>query len=157
MHIKRDSLTEAELLWLFNFADSDMGLKSSWCSIVQAAQSSGSPYADPHSSHQLRAVSKRREIEKALFQLSSSHQNCLYSLFGPTHLPHPVVAVMLDLAGPSLCLGAEIIRACERQLLGKATEKDRLKISDIRIRAERLKQDALIAYSQKRNSEKKTP
>ncbi len=155
MTYRADEFLKGELIWIYNYADADCGLKSNWNSMVQASMCPGSAYVDPYDSFILRAVEKRRDIEKVLWQLPKAHQDCLFSLYGPVHIPHSIVSVMGDLAGPSLCTQAlslkNLEKLCDRQLLGKATPKDRLTISEIRIEALDITGKSINSYKRKRN------
>ncbi len=149
---------KAELVWLYNYADSDCGIKSNWNAMVQAACSPGSSYSDPYNSFIMRAVDKRRDIEKALWSLPVQFQNSLCSVYGSNHLPHPITAVLGELGGPAICsqlLPLEPLeKLCNRKLLGKATPKDLLAISEIRMAAEELKNKSFNDYRRKRNEKK---
>lgn len=152
---KQDEYCRQELEWYYNFSDSDCGIKSNWSAMVQAAHCPGGVYVDPYSSFILRAVEKRREIEKSLWTLSSNLQNCLSSVFGSHHMPHPIVQVFGELAGPVICLGfADLEKLCNRKILGKATTKETLTISELRIQAEALKNNSFTEYRRNRNAKK---
>ena len=148
-----DTIYRLELEWFYHRGDSDCGIRSNWMPMVMAALCPGSgSYRDPNDDYRMRAVDKRRTIERALYTLSTLQQEALFSLFGPVHIPHSVVKVLGDLAGPSLCLTSPktLIRACERQLLGKATAKDKLLFSDSRIKASLLRSESFSSYRKER-------
>jgi hypothetical protein len=151
LNYKREELMKMELQWYWHHSSADCGIKSNWSAMVMASMCPGSAYQDPYDDHRMRSVEKRRQIERVLFAIPTTAQNCLYTLFGPTHLPHSVLAVLgADLAGPALCSSAipirDLIRMCDHHLLGRGTPKDKLSISEVRIEAGTIKEHSLTLY-----------
>ena len=139
-----------DLDWYFNDAASELGQSSNWDAMVSAAISPGSRYADPFSDARIRAVDRKRQIERTYFDLSLPHQNVLFANHGAIHLPHALSAVLSDLAPSALCLPNEdqsaLLKACERHLKALSTPADKILFSQVRIDASQLQQDSYQAY-----------
>lgn len=167
-----------ELTWLFLFSEADCGLKSSWSAMVNAAMVGGSaknkqPITDPYNQFTLNAIHFRREITDALKQLTISQQNLLYASFGDHHYdfipflpekPPPIFSVYRiykKLTGAALVSHLTTPDSLISLSLAfhshKASLKEKLLLSEIRIDAEKNYNDAIKSYynaRQRKNNDK---
>lgn len=149
---------KSELIWLFNYADADCGLKSNWSAMVQASMIPGGQWHDPYHPFILKAIDKRREISIAYYALTEKHQHCLYALFGPIPIPFAVEKVYKELAGAIMLVHLtdpkELIRLCQRILQYQTSTQDKLLASQIRMEAVNLRKNALYEYRKARDKRK---
>lgn len=145
-----DALSIMELEWLFNQSEADCGLKSNWNAMVRASLLPSSGWNDPYNPFVLQAIDKRRDILKAYYKLTQAHQNCLYALYGPIPIPFAVEKVFKDLSGAAMLVKIyapkDIIKLCTRILQFKASNQDKVQISQIRMEALSLRKAALYEY-----------
>ncbi len=154
-----DEMSRFELEWLFNQADSDCGLKSNWNAMVRSALLPGGGWSDPYNPFILQAIDKRREIATAYYKLSQGHQNCLYALYGPAPIPFAVEKVFKELAGAALMVKVsappDLIKLCQRVLQFKASNQDKMQISQIRMEALSLRKAALYEFRKAKKEDTK--
>lgn len=141
---------KAELTWYFNYADADCGLRSNWNAMVQASMLPGSHWHDPYDSFTLKAVDKRREIEKVFFQLPSRYQQYLYVYLGPETPPGEIALIFKDQTAGAICAFTagiqELTKLCSRIHQGTASQKDKTTISQLRMEAFTIKKQAFSCY-----------
>jgi hypothetical protein len=83
---------EPLLDWFFQYSDAQIGMRSSWNSlVVQSCYGASYSDPDPYTDNLLDAISEKRILEKAYFALSIEHQNILYAHYGWNISINPVV------------------------------------------------------------------
>lgn len=147
-----ENLTEHDLVWFFNHAQSDMGIKSNWSAMVSASMFGGAhDFHDSTNSFILNSVGHYRELEKVYKAMDRLNQEILYATFADVHISAYVQRIFKKLSGTAYCShlttpeGLE--EACQRISTGKATGADRTLISKIRIDAQRKYQDCITSFT----------
>lgn len=145
-----DEMSKLELEWFFNYSDADCGLKSNWNAMVRAALLPGGGWSDPYNPFILQAIDKRRDIANAYYKLTQEQQNTLYATYGPAPIPFAVEKVFKELAGAAMMAKVsappDLIKLCQRILQFKASNQDKLQISQIRMEAISIRKAALYEY-----------
>jgi hypothetical protein len=78
-------------------------------------------------------------------------------MYGPTRIPKVITDVLgFQLAGPCLCLkvdmsAADLTTLCIRLQLGTASDKDHIKMNELRREARELRHQVLTAYKRVAN------
>ncbi len=153
-----DEMSKLELEWFFNYSEADCGLKSNWNAMVRAALLPGGGWSDPYNPFILQAIDKRRDISTAYYKLTQDQQNCLFAIYGPAPIPFAVEKVFKELAGAAMLAKVsappDLIKLCQRILQFKASNQDKIQISQIRMEALSLRKAALYEYRKAKKANK---
>jgi hypothetical protein len=145
----KERLTKAELSWFFNFSDADCGIKSNFQTMVNLALF-GIPttFNDPYNSFILTSIARKRQIEKYYYSIHIDYRVALRATYDDIRLPVYIVSIFNKLAGIACFISDidKLEKICGNIKLGIATDKEKLLISEIRINAVRLFNDAIDAY-----------
>ena len=148
-----EAVAEHDLVWFYNHAQADMGIKSNWQAMVSASCFGGSTgFHDSTNSFILNSVGHYRELDKIIKTLSKESQEVLFASFGDVPLSAHVLKLLRKHAGAAYCASVlsdpnVLNNLCERIAKGKSTNEDRLLISKIRIEAVKLYQEAITSYN----------
>lgn len=148
---KNYTIVEEELIWLFNFAEADCGIKSNYNSMVNVSMFGASTsFQDPHNSFILKSVAKKRKIENTFYSLPKKYQKILFSYYAGLTFNVLVKKIYDKLAGPvyvnSYMNMNDLEKLLQKFVIGKATEKEKTLISEIRIEAQNNLYDAVKFY-----------
>lgn len=145
-----ENITERDLVWFFNHAEADCGLKSNWSAMVSAACFGGTSYQDTTNSFILNSVGHYRELEKIYKTLSSTTQEILFASFADIHISDNIVKIFSKYAGAACCLSidnlAEFDAMCARVNERKASANDKMRISKIRMESIKNYNEVIAAY-----------
>lgn len=130
-------LAEQDLIWFFNHAQADMGIKSNWQAMVQASCFGGSTgFQDHHNSFILNSVGHYREVEKVYKAIPREYQEILYATFADVPINAHVQRIFKKHSGAAYCSIVEpedLEKICEKISKSSANSSDKLAISKVRI------------------------
>lgn len=139
LFIKKRRIVENELNWYFNQSSADIGIKSNWQAMVNVSCFGGSTtYQDPYNSFILKSVEKLRKIDKRFYATSINTQRALFLYFADQNFLFPHITRIYQELGPLTRLSDQfnnLDKICQRFLLGTASDKDKISITNARIEA----------------------
>ena len=143
-----ENQTEHDLVWYFNHAEADMGIKSNWSAMVSASHFGGSTnYYDHTNSFILNSVSHYRELEKIFRSLSKENQLILFASFADVPIKESVLKIFKKFSGTAYYLASkELEELCDKMRTNKLSQDDKVKLSKIRIEATNKYSDAIKSY-----------
>lgn len=140
-----------EMEWYFLASDCAMGIRSNYSAMISPS-TSNQTWVDPYSESIIKAITKRRRIERTLSRLTPHHRRVLQIMYGLNRIPPVIVDIMGGrLAGPALCTDVDMtanqfISLCLRLQMGSQREADHHEINEIRRKATALISEVQKAY-----------
>ncbi len=151
-----ENLAEADLIWLFNHAEGDCGIKSNWTAMVNASCYGGNNgYHDHTNSFILNSIAHYRELEKLYKILPIKIQEILYATFADIHLDENVVRLFKKHAGSASCIKNDLAKLCKKTILGISSKEEKVTFSKIRMQSLKNYQEAITIYNKEKYEFKK--
>lgn len=148
---QKEQIAREDLEWLFNSAESDMGIKSNYMSMVNVSLFGGScDFQDPYNTFILNSTHKFRDFQKILSKLSDLINNNLFYTFGPEKWPAHTEKIFGKLTGIALYtayrenIKLDII--CQKIHSSQAKQSDKDIVSRIRISSQTYYNNSINSY-----------